>query len=114
MYETAFDAGYQKAFIQMHDARGETADMWDNGELLAEKIDEISDHFDGKPITIVAYSKGGVDTQTALVHYGAWDKVDNVSTLSSPHHGSQLADLGYSSSAGSLADLLGSQGDGKY
>src|SRR5699024_11738385 len=62
MYETAFDAGYQTAFIQLHDAGGESADMWDNGELLAEKIDEISDHFDGKPITIVAYSKGGVDT----------------------------------------------------
>lgn len=114
MYETAFDAGYQTAFIQLHDAGGESADMWDNGELLAEKIDEISDHFDGKPITIVAYSKGGVDTQTALAHYGAWDKVDNVITLSSPHHGSQLADLAYSSWAGWLADLLGSQGDGTY
>src|SRR5699024_10611495 len=84
MYDTAYDAGYQKAFIQLYDAGGEFADMLDNGELLAEKIDEISDHFDGKPITIVAYSKGGVDTQTALAHYGAWDKVDNVITLSSP------------------------------
>src|SRR5699024_2118798 len=114
MYETAFDAGYQTAFIQLHDAGGESADMWDNGELLAEKIDEISDHVDGKPITIVAYSKGGVDTQTALAHYGEWDKVDNVITLSSPHHGSQLADLAYSSWAGWLADLIGSQGDGTY
>jgi len=114
MYDTAYDAGYQTAFIQLYDAGGESADMWDNGELLAEKIDEISDHFDGKPITIVAYSKGGVDTQTALAHYGAWDKVDNVITLSSPHHGSQLADLAYSSWAGWLADLIGSQGDGTY
>lgn len=114
MYETAYDAGYQTAFIQLYDAGGDSADMWDNGELLAEKIDEISDHFDDRPITIVAYSKGGVDTQTALAKYGAWEKVDNVITLSSPHHGSQLADLAYSSWAGWLADLLGSQGDGTY
>lgn len=114
MYETAYDAGYQTAFIQLYDAGGESADMWDNGKLLAEKIAEISEHFDDKPITVVAYSKGGVDTQTALSHYGAWEYVDNVITLSSPHHGSQLADLAYSSWAGWLADLLGSKGDGTY
>lgn len=114
MYETAYDAGYQTAFIQLYDAGGESADMWDNGELLAEKINEISEHFDDKPITVVAYSKGGVDTQTALAHYGAWEDVENVITLSSPHEGSQLADLAYSSWAGWLADLLGSRGDGTY
>lgn len=114
MYEAAYDAGYQTAFIQLYDAGGESADMWDNGELLAEKISEISEHYDDKPITVVAYSKGGVDTQTALAHYGAWEDVDNVVTLSSPHNGSQLADLAYSSWAGWLADLLGSKGDGTY
>jgi len=114
MYETALNAGYQTAFVQMHDAGGNSADMWDNGELLAEKIEEISLHFNGAPITIIAYSKGGVDTQTALTYYGAWEYVDNVITLSSPHHGSQLADLAYSAWAGWLADLIGAQGDGTY
>ncbi|MFA1822097.1 esterase/lipase family protein [Virgibacillus oceani] len=114
MYETALNAGYQTAFIQLHDAGGASADMWDNGELLAEKIEEISSHFDRRPITVVAYSKGGVDTQTALTYYGAWEYVDNVITLSSPHHGAQLADLAYSSWAGWIADLIGAQGDGTY
>src|SRR5699024_437528 len=114
MYETALEAGYQTAFIQLNDAGGESADMWDNGELLAEKIEEISVHFDNQPITIIAYSKGGVDTQTALTYYGADDYVQNVITLSSPHHGSQLADLAYSSWAGWLADLIGAKGDGTY
>lgn len=114
MYQTAHDAGYQTTFIQLHDAGGASASMWDNGALLAEKIREISNHFGGKPITVIAYSKGGVDTQTALTYYGAWQYVDNVITLSSPHHGSQLADLAYSSGAGWLADLLGAQGDGTY
>src|SRR5699024_9306831 len=114
MYETAYEAGYQTAFIQLHDAGGESADMWDNGELLAEKIPEIADHFDGQPITIVAYSKGGVDTQTALTYFDVRTHVDHVITLSSPHHGTELADLAYSWWAGWLADLLGARGEGTY
>ncbi|TFJ92527.1 esterase/lipase family protein [Lentibacillus salicampi] len=114
MYQTAYDAGYQTAFVQLHDAGGASADMWDNGELLAEKIREISAHFDALPITIIGHSKGGVDAQSALTYYGAEDYVENVITLSSPHHGSQLADLAYSAWAGWLADLIGSQGEGTY
>ncbi len=112
MYQTAHDAGYQTAFLQLYDAGGESRDMWDNGSLLASKIKEISDYYNGKNITIIAYSKGGVDTQTALTYYDAAQYVDNVITLSSPHHGSQLADLAYSSGAGWLADLIGVQGEG--
>jgi len=114
MRETAREAGYQTAFVQLHDAGGASADMWDNGELLAEKVEEISEHFDGRKVAIIAYSKGGVDTHTAMTYYGASEYVDNVITLSSPHHGSQLADLAYSSWAGWLADLIGATGDGTY
>ncbi|TFB22946.1 hypothetical protein E3U55_06815 [Filobacillus milosensis] len=114
MYSTAYNAGYQSTFIQLYDAGGQNEDMWDNGQLLADKIQEIFSHFNGRPITVVAHSKGGVDTQTALTYYGANQYVDNVITLSSPHHGSQLADLSYSSSAGWLADLIGAKGDGTY
>ncbi|SEQ15086.1 esterase/lipase family protein [Piscibacillus halophilus] len=114
MYQTAYDAGYQTTFLQLHDAGGYNEDMWENGQLLAEKIIEISDHFNGKPITIVAHSKGGVDSQAALTYYGAHQYVDNVITLSSPHHGSQLADLAYSSWASWLADVIGTKGDGTY
>ena len=114
MYETAYEAGYLTAFVQLFDAGGASADMWDNGRLLAEKIQEISTYFAGKEIVIVAYSKGGVDTQTALTYYGASDIVADVITLSSPHHGSQLADLAYSYWAGWLAELIGMRGDGTY
>ncbi|WP_249870454.1 esterase/lipase family protein [Oceanobacillus saliphilus] len=114
MYQTAYHAGYQTAFVQLYDAGGESANMWNNGRLLAEKITEISQYFGGKDITIVDYSKGGVDSQAALTYYGASNYVDNVITLSSPHHGSQLADLAYSSGAGWLANLIGMQGEGTY
>ncbi|WP_156856549.1 triacylglycerol lipase [Oceanobacillus sp. AG] len=112
MYDTAYQAGYQTAFVQLHDAGGESADMWNNGELLASKIREISLHFNRKPITVVAYSKGGVDTHAAITYYGAGPYMENVITLSSPHHGSELADLAYSSGAGWLAALIGLQGEG--
>src|SRR5699024_7090043 len=114
MYQTAYEAGYQTAFIQLHDAGGESANMCDNGALIAEKTNDISYYLGGKPITIIAYSKGGVDAQTALAYYDAWEYVDRVITLSSPHHGTELADLAYSWWAGWLADLLGARGDGTY
>ncbi|TCP31298.1 PGAP1-like protein [Scopulibacillus darangshiensis] len=114
MYDTAYNQGYQTAFVQLYDAGGTSASMWKNGQLLSEKIKEISEHFNHKPITIVAHSKGGVDSQTALTYYGAWKYVDNVITLSGPHHGSELANLAYSYWAGWLADILGLKGEGTY
>ncbi|WP_046227902.1 esterase/lipase family protein [Paenibacillus dauci] len=111
MYEYAYNNGYQTAFINMYDISGTPEDMWKDGELLAAKIKEISQYF-GKKIVIVAHSKGGVDTESALVRYNAYPYVNRVITLSTPHHGSQLADLAYSSWAGWLADLVGSQSPG--
>jgi hypothetical protein len=114
MYETAVHHGYQTAFLQLYDAGGASADMWDNGRLLADKIKDIHRYFGNRPLAVIAHSKGGVDAQTALVYYGAWPYVTNVITLSTPHYGSQLADLAYSAWAGWLAKLLGKQGDGTY
>ncbi|WP_345241580.1 hypothetical protein [Pontibacillus salipaludis] len=109
MDETAFAAGYETAFIDLYP----TKNMWDNGAMLAQKIKEISDHF-GEKVVVVAHSKGGIDTQAALVHYGADPYVERVITLSSPHYGSQLADLAYSSWAGWLSGILGSKNDATY
>ncbi|MEW9701880.1 lipase family alpha/beta hydrolase [Paenibacillus sp. SI8] len=113
MYQTAYNNGYQTAFIELNDSSGTPKNMWDNGQLLAQKIAAISQQFN-KKLVIVAHSKGGVDTQAALVHYNAYPYVTNVVTLSSPHHGSQLADLAYSNWAGWLADLIGYKNDGTY
>ncbi|WAA09218.1 lipase family alpha/beta hydrolase [Fervidibacillus albus] len=109
MDEIAYQNGYQTAYINLYPTRN----MWDNGQLLADVIEEMYDHF-GKKLVIVAHSKGGVDTQSALVHYGAHPYVQRVITLSSPHQGSELADLAYSSWAGWLADILGSKNDATY
>ncbi len=107
MYETALANGYQTAFIDLYPEK----DMWANGTMLAEKLKQIYEYFGGKKVVVVGHSKGGVDTQAALVHYGAHQYVSNVITLSSPHHGTQLSDLAHSSSAWWLAALLGSNND---
>jgi triacylglycerol esterase/lipase EstA (alpha/beta hydrolase family) len=109
MYDTAYQNGYETAFIDLFP----TKNMWDNGALLASKIRDIYNYY-GEKIVIVAHSKGGIDTQSALVHYGAFPYVSRVITLSTPHHGSQLADLAYSSWAGWLAGILGSKNDATY
>lgn len=114
MYETAYNAGYQAVFVQLYDAaRQGSRSQWDNGRLLATMLGQIYNHF-GKKVNIVAHSKGGPDTQAALVHYGAHQFVGKVVTLGSPHHGSHLADLSYSWWAGWLASLLGQKDDGTY
>ncbi len=109
MYSTAYQNGYETSFVDLYP----TKNMWDNGSLLSQKIQEIYQHF-GEKVVVVAHSKGGIDTQSALVHYGADPYVERLITLSSPHYGSQLADLAYSGGAGWLAAIIGSQNDATY
>ncbi|MFZ3588845.1 esterase/lipase family protein [Bacillus sp. DJP31] len=109
MYDTAYQNGYETAFVDLYP----TKNMWDNGYLLSQKIRDMYNYF-GEKVVVVAHSKGGIDTQSALVHYGASPYVARVVTLSTPHYGSQLADLAYSSWAGWLTGILGSKNDATY
>ncbi|WP_188433141.1 lipase family alpha/beta hydrolase [Kroppenstedtia guangzhouensis] len=112
MYDYAYNHGYRTAFVELYDsAGGDAADMWDNGALLARQLSEIRQYF-GEKVNIVAHSKGGVDTQAALIHSGAYPHVGRVITLGSPHEGSHLANLAFSWWAGWLAELLGSRDAG--
>ena len=114
MYTKFYEAGYQTVFVQLYDAAGEGSEnQYTNGRLLASMLKSISQHF-GKKVNILAHSKGGPDTQAALIHYGAHAYVGKVITLGSPHHGSELADLSYSWWAGWLGSLLGQQDAGTY
>ncbi|MFD6209174.1 MULTISPECIES: alpha/beta fold hydrolase [unclassified Peribacillus] len=115
MYTKAYEAGYQTVFVQLYDSAGNgSASQYDNGRLLASMLEEISTHFGGEKVNVIAHSKGGPDTQAALVHYGAHQYVGRIITLASPHHGSHLADLAYSWYAGWLGSLLGQKDDGTY
>ncbi|SES38836.1 alpha/beta fold hydrolase [Salipaludibacillus aurantiacus] len=112
MYDMAHQAGYETAFVELYDSAGTPESYWDNGEMLAGQLETISAHYGGKKLAVVGYSKGGIDTQTALVHYGKHDLVSELITIGSPHHGSELADLAYSTWTWWLASLLGSRNAG--
>ncbi|MGE6629922.1 esterase/lipase family protein [Bacillus sp. NPDC077027] len=102
MAEQALRNGYESAFIDLHPDQ----DMQKNGQLLAEKLKEIYELF-GRKLIVVGHSKGGIDTQAALVHYDAHPYVAKVVTLGTPHYGTPLADLAYSKGGSWLAEILG-------
>jgi len=115
MYIMAYQAGYRTAFVSLGGPDGsETGSMWTNGQLLRWQLGVIASHYSVDTLDIVAHSKGGVDAQTAVVHYGGTELVRNVFTLGSPHHGTELADLLYSDWASWLAELLGLQDEATY
>lgn len=115
MYDQAYAAGYRTAFVSLDDeVDGPASSMWHNGWTLNRQLDVIMNHYGVSSVNIIAHSKGGVDSNSAIVHYGAAPKVQKVVTLSSPHHGSELADLAYSWWAGWLAELLGQRDTGTY
>ena len=86
--------------------------MWTNGPLINTAVDQVRSHFPGATVDLICHSKGGVDAQTATVYYGTASKVNRLITLSSPHHGTPLADLAWSSWAGWLASLIGYKNEG--
>ena len=108
MEAKATGAGYRTAFLDVYPDRS----MWDNGLLVATAVDQVRARFAGTGVVLVCHSKGGVDAQTALVYDGAASKVERLITLGTPHRGTPLADLAWSTWAGWLADLLGSRNEG--
>ncbi|HEX8169188.1 MAG TPA: hypothetical protein VF824_01465 [Thermoanaerobaculia bacterium] len=67
----------------------------ENSQLLAARIASLVRAFGAKKYHIVAHSKGGLDTRlfTNTQYNPQTAKLLSVSTLSTPHHGSVLADI---------------------
>jgi triacylglycerol esterase/lipase EstA (alpha/beta hydrolase family) len=115
MYEYAYNNGFRTAFVEMWDSDGSGSySQYDNGQLLRAQLETIYETFGNTKLSVVAHSKGGPDTQAALVYYGGYDYVGRVVTLGSPHYGSPLADLAFSTWVGWLAELIGQRDDGTY
>lgn len=89
MYADIYRDGYRSAYVSLTP----NDDMWTNGFMLSTMIDQIKSHYNNAPLVLVGWSKGGVDIDAALVHFGANDQVDEVFTLSSPHLGTSIAEL---------------------
>ncbi|MGB0523992.1 MAG: T9SS type A sorting domain-containing protein [Flammeovirgaceae bacterium] len=89
MYWDVYRDGYRSAFVSLTPNNH----MWTNGNMLANIIDDITDHYGVDEVIVVGWSKGGVDIDAALVHFGANDKVSQAFTLSTPHFGTGIAEL---------------------
>ncbi len=110
MYAHAYNAGYRTAFVDLYPE----GDMWANGHLLAQELVATTDHFGVEKVVIIAHSKGGVDVNAAVTFFGAASMIEMVITLGSPHWGTPLADLVYSTWTWWLAVILGQQSDAAY
>src|SRR5262249_43040326 len=80
---------YRVALISVHS--GESYDL--NGPIVADALRAITEFWDVRKAVIVTHSKGGLDTDWALVLGGARQYATSVLNLAPPHHGSPLADL---------------------
>jgi hypothetical protein len=114
LYENAYNSGFRTAFVSFGPQGEKPQDMWKNGELLARQLEDICAYYRVTRVTVIAHSKGGVDTQTAAVHCGAAAQIARIITLSTPHFGSQLADIAYSTAGWGVADIIRAHSPGCY
>ena len=110
MYFRAFNAGYRTAFVTVYPDRT----MWDNGALFSNQLAAITNYYGVNKVVIVAHSKGGLDSDAALIHYGGVQYANRVITLGSPHFGSPLADLAQSGWVSWLSAVFGQANDATY
>ena len=110
MYSRAYNDGYRTAFVSVY----EDQTMWTNGQLFRDQLAAITNYYGVNRVVVVAHSKGGLDTDAAVVHYGAHVDVERVITLGSPHYGSPLADLAQSGWTSWLGAIFGQFNDATY
>jgi pimeloyl-ACP methyl ester carboxylesterase len=110
MYNYAYNNGYRTAFVDLYPNK----DMWVNGQMLSSLLNTITAYFGVAKVDIIAHSKGGVDSDAALYYYGGNAKVRRVITLGTPHWGTPIADMAYSTWTGWIASLMGEKNDATY
>jgi len=78
--------------------RGNT-DAWgsyeSNARILKKTIINILSQTKAKKVNIIAHSKGGIDSRYLVWKHGIGDKIASLTTICTPHHGSEVADLLY-------------------
>ncbi|MBQ8199616.1 MAG: triacylglycerol lipase [Lachnospiraceae bacterium] len=65
----------------------------ENAAAIAQTIDRALEETGAKKVNIIAHSKGGLDSRYLITHMNYADKVASLTTMSTPHHGSELLDL---------------------
>ena len=60
---------------------------------VAEQVDEVLAETGAQKVNIIAHSMGGVDSRYLISTLGYGDRVASLTTISSPHRGSGIADI---------------------
>ena len=68
-------------------------DIESNAHILKTTIDSILEETGSERVNIIAHSKGGIDARYFIWYYDYGDRVASLTTISTPHHGSEIADL---------------------
>jgi pimeloyl-ACP methyl ester carboxylesterase len=110
MYAYAYNNGYRTAFVNLYGDKN----MWTNGPLLNTQIDTVRNYYGVAKVSIIAHSKGGIDANAASAYNGAASKISRIITLDSPHWGSPLADMAYSTWTWWLAEIFGARDEATY
>jgi len=66
-----------------------------NAFLLKKTIENILSQTQTEKVNIIAHSKGGIDSRYLVWKYNFGDKIASLTTICTPHHGSEIADLIY-------------------
>jgi triacylglycerol lipase len=81
-----------QVFLGNTDAWG---DCDSNAKILKATIEKILLETKTEKVNIIAHSKGGIDSRYLIWKHGFEEKIASLTTISTPHHGSALADLIY-------------------
>lgn len=80
--------GFRTAAVDL----GGTSSIWSNGQTLASRLQSIASYYGVSKVNIMAHSKGGLDSQTAIVFYGGHQYVQRYIAFGTPFGGTDLAD----------------------
>ena len=70
-------------------------DYESNALALGATIENVLRETGGEKVNIIAHSKGGLDSRYLIWKHGFGDRVASLTTICTPHHGSEIADLIY-------------------
>lgn len=65
----------------------------ENAAAIAQTIDLALKETGAAKVNLIAHSKGGLDCRYVISHLGYADKVASLTTMSTPHRGSELVDF---------------------
>ncbi len=65
----------------------------DNAEVIKERIKQVMQENQCDKVNLIAHSKGGLDARYAISALGMSEHVASLTTICTPHHGSQLVSV---------------------